>query len=253
MTGPVSAQMVLRDPSVSVAVLETARGGLLRKGLGYRSPDVAACINVSADHLGMNGVDTLEQLAAVKRIPIEVASDTVVLNADDYHCLRMASHARAKHICYVTTNPQNPLVRQHIRHGGRAVALDDGVNGQMISIYDKHPFHCSGSFDTSNIGGQSSSQCSERNVCSGCCSRWGFIGEYSPGLRTFDTSFQAPGRMNVSINGFKVIPDYGHALQRLVRCAIGLTVWRMNEPVKRFVSCLLQVTEDQKILHKLLR
>ncbi|MFO0000345.1 MAG: Mur ligase family protein, partial [bacterium] len=137
MTGPVSAHMVLRDPTVTVAVLETARGGLLRSGMGYRHPDVACCINVSADHLGLGGIDTLEQLAEVKRIPIEVARATVVLNADDPHCLRMAAHARAKHVCYVTIYPENVLVREHIRAGGRAVALEGGVNGQMITLYDK--------------------------------------------------------------------------------------------------------------------
>ena len=73
MTGPVAARMVLRDPSVELAVLETARGGLLRAGLGYRRANVGAVLNVQADHLGLRGVDTLEDLAQVKRIVIEVA------------------------------------------------------------------------------------------------------------------------------------------------------------------------------------
>ena len=79
MTGPVAARMVLRDPSVDVAILETARGGLLRRGMGYRTCNVSACLNVQADHLGLRGVDTLEELAQVKRIVIEVAKDTAVL------------------------------------------------------------------------------------------------------------------------------------------------------------------------------
>ncbi len=83
MTGPVAARMVLRDPAVDVAVLETARGGLLRAGMGYRRCNVACCLNIQGDHLGLRGIDTLEQLAEVKRIPIEVASDAAVLNADD--------------------------------------------------------------------------------------------------------------------------------------------------------------------------
>ncbi|HPF47244.1 MAG TPA: cyanophycin synthetase, partial [Emcibacteraceae bacterium] len=86
-TGPRSAQMVLRDPTVDFAVLETARGGLVRNGLGYDSTNVSACLNVASDHLGMGGIDTLEQLAEIKRIVIEAATDTVVLNADDKHCL----------------------------------------------------------------------------------------------------------------------------------------------------------------------
>ncbi|MFT6403311.1 MAG: cyanophycin synthetase, partial [Pseudohongiellaceae bacterium] len=83
MTGPTSAQIVLRDPDVDMAVMETARGGIVRSGLGYSSSSVAACLNVTSDHLGLRGVDTLEQLAQVKRVVVESATDTVVLNADD--------------------------------------------------------------------------------------------------------------------------------------------------------------------------
>ena len=75
MTGPVSAQMILRDPSVDAAVMETARGGMLRSGLGYRSSNVSACLNIAADHLGLKGVETLADLAEVKRVVVEVATD----------------------------------------------------------------------------------------------------------------------------------------------------------------------------------
>ena len=98
MTGPVAARIVLRDPSVDVAVLETARGGMLRAGMGYKRCDVGACLNVKADHLGLKGIDTLEQLAEVKRVVIEVAKDTAVLNADDPLCLMMADYTEAKHL-----------------------------------------------------------------------------------------------------------------------------------------------------------
>jgi len=118
MTGPKSAQMVLRDPTVTVAVLETARGGLLRAGMGYKHPDVACCLNVASDHLGLGGIDTLDQLAEVKAIPIEVARDTVVLNADDPRCLRMAARTQARFICYATMDPSHALVRE--RAGARA-------------------------------------------------------------------------------------------------------------------------------------
>ena len=76
MTGPKSAQIVLRDPTVDFAVMETARGGLVRSGLGYQQSNVAACLNVSADHLGLGGIDTVEQLAVVKRVVIESATDS---------------------------------------------------------------------------------------------------------------------------------------------------------------------------------
>jgi len=98
MTGPVSARMVLRDPSVDVAVLETARGGLLKRGMGYRKCSVGAVLNVAADHLGLRGVNTLEELAEVKRVVAEVAMDVAVLNADDALCLKMADHTEAERI-----------------------------------------------------------------------------------------------------------------------------------------------------------
>ncbi|HTB29197.1 MAG TPA: cyanophycin synthetase, partial [Steroidobacteraceae bacterium] len=92
MTGPVATRMVLADPSIDLAVLEVARGGLVRAGMGVPFANVAAVLNVQSDHLGMKGVDTLEQLAEVKRIVVEVARDCAVLNADDEHTIRMSAH-----------------------------------------------------------------------------------------------------------------------------------------------------------------
>jgi cyanophycin synthetase len=133
MTGPASAKMVLRDATVDIAVMETARGGLLRSGLGYRKSDVSACLNVASDHLGLKGIDTLEQLAELKRIVVEVASGTAILNADDEYCLRMADYTDAAQLCYVTLNPAHQLVREHIRAGGQAMVLEQGMNGDMIT------------------------------------------------------------------------------------------------------------------------
>src|SRR5687767_9533926 len=80
MTGPVSARMVLSDPQIDMAVLETARGGLLRSGMGVPQVDVGAVLNVASDHLGLKGIDTLEQLAEIKRIVVEVATECAVLD-----------------------------------------------------------------------------------------------------------------------------------------------------------------------------
>ena len=215
MTGPTSANMVLRDPSISVAVLETARGGLLRAGLGYKAPDVACCINVAADHLGLKGINTLEQLSEVKRIPVEVAKDTAVLNADDPNCVRMAAHTQAKHICYITSNPHNKLVRQHIRVGGRAVALEEGINGQMISIYDNgsHMPLLWTHLIPATLEGRALHNVENAMFAAAMAFSMGVsLENIRQGLRTFDTSFfQAPGRMNIFDKlGFKVILDYGH-------------------------------------------
>lgn len=215
MTGPVAARMVLTDPHVTVAVLETARGGLLRAGLGYRAPDVACCLNVSADHLGLGGVHTLEQLAAVKRIPVEVARDTVVLNADDPLCVKMAEHVNARRICWVTMGADNALVREHVRAGGRAVALEAGINGQMIVLYDNgaHMPLLWTHLIPATIEGKA--RHNVQNAMFAAAMAWSMnvsLDGIRHGLRTFDTTFfQAPGRMNVhDQHGFKVILDYGH-------------------------------------------
>ena len=95
-------------------------------------------LNVQADHLGLGGVDTLEQLAEVKRIVVEVARDTAVLNADDPLCLKMADYTKARHHLLRHHEPRaTTLVREHIRSGGRAVVLEEGINGHMITLYDR--------------------------------------------------------------------------------------------------------------------
>ncbi len=215
MTGPIAARMVLTDPHVTVAVLETARGGLLRAGLGYRHPDVAACLNVSADHLGMGGIHTVEQLAEVKRIPIEAARDTVVLNADDPLCLRMADRAVAKRICWITLRADNALVREHVRSGGRALALEAGINGQMITLYDNgaHLPLLWTHLIPATLEGKALHNV--QNAMFAAAMAWSMgvkLDDIRHGLRTFDTTFfQAPGRGNVYEQlGFKVILDYGH-------------------------------------------
>jgi len=130
MTGPWASHLVLRDPSVDAAVLETARGGIVRAGLGWRKCKVGAVLNVASDHLGMGGVKDLDELAEIKRVVVEVAQDWCVLNADDERVARMAEHSPAKPI-YVTMRRENDLVRRHIREqGGRAVALEEGLNGR---------------------------------------------------------------------------------------------------------------------------
>ncbi len=215
MTGPLAARMVLTDPHVTVAILETARGGMLRAGLGYRHPDVACCINVSADHLGMGGIHTLEQLAEVKRIPIEVARDTIVLNADDPLCLRMAERSIAKRICYVTMRADDTLVREHVRGGGVAVALEAGINGQMITIYDggAHLPLLWTHLIPATLEGRALHNVQNAMFASAMAWAMGVkLDAIRHGLRTFDsTFFQAPGRTNVyDQHGFKVILDYGH-------------------------------------------
>ncbi|MFT7524339.1 MAG: cyanophycin synthetase [Candidatus Paceibacteria bacterium] len=215
LTGPRAAQMILRDPTVDVAVLETARGGLLRSGMGYERCDIGAVLNIDADHLGLKGIETVEDLARVKRIVVEVATDTAVLNADDELCLKMAGHTQAENICYVTMNANHPLVREHVRMGGRAIVLEQGMNGHMITIYE----------NSSNIqlmwthiipatmDGKAMHNVQNAMFAAAICHSMGkSLEDIRQGLRTFTTSyFQAPGRLNVyEEHPFKVILDYGH-------------------------------------------
>ncbi len=215
MTGPVAARMVLRDPAVDVAVLETARGGLLRAGMGYRRCNVACCLNVQEDHLGLRGIDTLEQLAEVKRIPIEVASDAAVLNADDPHCLRMADYTEAEQICYVTMSREHTLVKEHIRAGGRAVVLEEGMNGHMIALYDggSHVPLLWTYLIPATLEGRAMHNVQNAMFAAALAHCLDVsLDNIKQGLRTFDTTFfQAPGRMNIfDEHPFKVILDYGH-------------------------------------------
>lgn len=215
MTGPVSAQMILRDPTVDAAVLETARGGLLRAGLGYRSNDVGAVVNVSGDHLGLGGIDTLDQLAALKRVVVEVSRDCAVLNADDELCLKMADYTKAKRIAYVTLDSSHELVREHIRAGGAACVLEQGINGDMITIYDQgsHIPLLWTHLIPATLDGKA--RFNVQNAMFGALMAWTLgvkIENIRVGLRTFDTTFfQAPGRLNIfDDHPFRVILDYGH-------------------------------------------
>ena len=215
MTGPVSARMVLADPQIDIAVLETARGGLLRAGMGVNEVNVGAVLNVQPDHLGLKGIDTLEQLAEVKRIVVEVASDCAVLNADDGLVLKMSGYTEAKHICYVTLNPQHALVREHVRAGGRACALEAGVNGQMITLYDKgaHIPLLWTHLIPATLEGRAIHNVQNAMFAAAMAFALGVkLEAIRQGLRTFDsTFFQAPGRMNVfNEHPFKVLFDYGH-------------------------------------------
>ena len=232
MTGPVSARMVLSDPHIDAAVLETARGGLLRAGMGVPEVDVGAVLNVQADHLGLKGIETLEQLAEVKRVVVEVAKGCAVLNADDPLVLKMSAHTDAENICYVTMNPQHTLVREHIRAGGRACALEAGVNGQMITLYDRgsHIPLVWTHLIPATLEGRATHNVQNAMFAASMAFSLGVkLDAIRQGLRTFDTTFfQAPGRMNVfNEHPFKVLFDYGHNAH-----AVG-DARRPREPARR--------------------
>ncbi|AXA34068.1 cyanophycin synthetase [Francisella adeliensis] len=214
-TGPASAQMVLKDPSVEMAVLETARGGILRSGMGYDYCNVGACLNISSDHLGLKGVNTLDDLAKVKSVVVEAAKDVAVLNADDPHVLKMSAKVTAKNIFYVTMNPEHALVKEHIRAGGKACIIEKGVNGDMITIFDSkiHIPVLWTHLIPATMEGKAIHNVQNSMFAIAIAYSTGMgLDDIRDGLRTFVTSFyQAPGRMNwFEEHPFKVLMDYAH-------------------------------------------
>jgi len=131
-SGPRSAEMVLGDPGVQAAVLETARGGIVRRGLGYDRADVAVVTNISGDHLGADGVDTMDDLVAVKSLVAEQIAHRgqLVLNADDRHCAGLARRPavadRDPVVRYFSLLPLSQVVTGHLRQGGLAYLVEDG-------------------------------------------------------------------------------------------------------------------------------
>lgn len=128
MTGPESARTILGHPDVQVAVLETARGGILRAGLAYEYADVAVITNVSKDHLGQYGIETIEDVAHVKSLVAEVVKphSYVILNADDPHVVHMAKRTKGRVILF-SNEKDNIHVRKHLGKGGTAVFVRRGV------------------------------------------------------------------------------------------------------------------------------
>ncbi len=216
MTGPWSARVVLTDPTVDAAVLETARGGILREGLGWDRCDVGCVVNVTADHLGLGGIDTVEDLAFVKRLIVEVVRDTgsSVLNADDKLVAAMAEHAEGR-IMYFSRSSTNEIVRKHVKAGGRAAVIEQGVHGEMLTIYDgdRHVPVTWTHLIPATLEGKAKFNVENALAAAAVAYSMGVSLEHiRQGLRTFTTSFfQAPGRCNVfDEHPFRVIVDYGH-------------------------------------------
>lgn len=216
MTGPWSARVVLREPNVDCAVLETARGGILREGLGFDRCDVGAVLNVTSDHLGLRGVNTLDELAAVKQIVVEAVhrDGWAVLNADNEYTRKMDKYVDG-YVCWFTMNPRDDMVREHVRKGGRAVVLEAGVNGDMLTLYDdgKHIPLLWAHLIPATYEGHARFNIANAMAAAGVALGLGAnVEAVRLGLRTFVMTFyQAPGRMNIFDEyPFRVIVDYAH-------------------------------------------
>jgi cyanophycin synthetase len=126
-TGPVSSQFVLKDPTVDFAVLECARGGILKNGLAFQNCEVAIVTNVAADHMGLGGINTLEQMAKVKAVVPETVfpHGYAVLNADDDLVYAMRKDLRCN-VAFYSMNEHNPRIKKHCEQGGLAAVFENG-------------------------------------------------------------------------------------------------------------------------------
>jgi cyanophycin synthetase len=244
-TGPWSARMVLRDPTVSAAVLETARGGILREGLGFDRCDVGAVLNVKADHLGLRGINTVEELARVKQLIVEVVRDDgySVLNADDPLTWAMSADAEGRIIYFSASGSDGGAERlgPHIAAGGSAVVAQPGVKGDMIAIYDGDqyiPLMWAHEIPAT-LGG--AARFNVYNALAAAAIGHALkirVETIRQALGSFSTSFfQNPGRLNVyDEHPFRVIVDYGHNPDALTNMAAMLT--QMRKRYKRVIGVL---------------
>ncbi|MBE9115836.1 cyanophycin synthetase [Lusitaniella coriacea LEGE 07157] len=211
-TGPQSAQVILKDPTVEVAVLETARGGILRSGLAFDTCNVGVVLNIAADHLGLGDINTIEQMAQVKSVVAEVASagGYAVLNADDPLVAAMAEKVKAK-VAYFSMSPDNPIVLEHARRGGLAAIYEQGYLSLMegdwrlrVEEARKIPV---------TMGGMAPFMIA--NALAACLTAFAQgvdIEQIRQGLRTFRPSAdQTPGRMNLfDLGRTHALIDYAH-------------------------------------------
>lgn len=211
-TGPQSAQMILRDPTVEIAVLETARGGILRSGLAFPHCDVGVVLNVAADHLGLGDIDTIDQMARVKAVVAEAVHPDgyAVLNADDERVAAMAEQVNGK-VAYFSMDAQNPLVQKHVRRGGIAAVYADG----QIVILQQDWVHRVEDVKQvpMTLGGRAPFMIANALAASLAAFVQGIkVEQIRAALRTFEASAkQTPGRMNLfNLGRYHVLVDYAH-------------------------------------------
>lgn len=212
-SGVAGALTVFRDPTVDAAVLETSRGTLIERGLAFDACQVSACTNVAADHLGVDGIETLDEMAVLKRLVVERAEEMAVLNADDPRCLNMAPHVRARRLCLVSTNPKNPAVAQHLNRGGSAVVL--GPDEDWLTLCERAartPLLRADEIPAT-WNGKAAFNIENALIAIAVARGMGVdIESIRAGLRSFGTTYaETPGRLNLcDAHGFTVIFDFAH-------------------------------------------
>jgi cyanophycin synthetase len=215
-SGPRSAEMVLDDSTVEAAVLETARGGIIRRGLGYDRADVAVITNITADHLGTDGIDDLDDLSDVKALVAEeiLRGGTVVLNADDPRSAGLAQRPAVRErnpvVRYFSLCADSPVIVAHRMSGGIACLLRDGqlteARGGKETVL-LHADELPGSF-----GGAAAHLLANALAAAAACRALGVsVKDIRRGFATFTPAEANPGRGNVyHVGGIPLVLDYGH-------------------------------------------
>ena len=211
-TGPQSAQLLLQDPTVEVAVLESARGGILRSGLAFDASNVAVVLNVAADHLGLGDIETIEQMAKVKSVVAEAVlpNGYSVLNADDPLVAAMAKQVKSQ-VAYFTMNSENDLVRKHTQQGGLAAVYE---NGYLSILKGDWTLRIEQAVSVPlTMGGRAPFMIANALAASLAAFAQGVpIEQIRAGLNTFRASVsQTPGRMNLfDLGSYHALVDYAH-------------------------------------------
>lgn len=231
-TGPVSAEFVLKDPTVEFAVLECARGGILRAGLGFHNCDMAVVTNIAPDHLGLQGIDTLEQLARAKAVVAKSVfpEGYVILNADDDLVYKMREEVDCK-VALFSMDENNPRIKEHAANHGISCVYENGyftiLKGNWKIRVDKVTnapitFGGKAEFNIQNALG----------AILAAYLRDFKIEDIKLALETFVPSpAQTPGRMNIfNFKNFTVMADYAHNAHGMR--AIGKFVSKVDATVK---------------------
>jgi cyanophycin synthetase len=216
MTGPWSAGVVLSDSGVEVAVLETARGGIMRSGLGYDWSDIGVMTNIQPDHIGQDGIESLEDIVRVKRLVAERVrrGGTLILNADDEHLAHLPAHGRvaavAKNIVYFSLDNRNPVIRHHLESGGTAYvavagSIEERRGAETTTIAELEDV-------PATVRGTAEFQIYNVLAAVAAARAYGLqLPDVANGVRHFRMEQHSPGRLNVLAfrDGFVVV-DYGH-------------------------------------------
>jgi cyanophycin synthetase len=212
--------MVLQNPRVDFAVFEVARGGILREGLGYERNDVAVVLNVQPDHLGLRGIDTVEQLADVKAVLVEAVprDGHAVLNADDPLVREMRRRCSGQVVWFSMEEPGSEvreMIDQHCRRGGKALVLEPSERGEMIVVkHGRREMQLAWThLLPATFAGRARMNVQNALAAAAAAFAAGApLHDIRQGLRTFSTNYYlSPGRLNeVEVQGRHVIVDYCH-------------------------------------------